>query len=209
MTDLVKDFQTTFGDRAQRIDADWRKDRAGILADGNLSDQGKQAALGKANEARQSAVERLQSEAELWVSYETKSAHEELAKAKAATAKNRRAILGDALIADLERRRFSLLTPDELIAAVDTAPDDWHRVLYGELVEMELRGRAHSGDNAAQAALGSFAGTIPADVMELSQTLTEFENQSGAILSQLDVTAHKEQLAVTFGVNADYIETGD
>ncbi|MBI3957241.1 MAG: hypothetical protein HY328_00430 [Chloroflexi bacterium] len=82
MTNLLGDFENKFSGRAAQLDADYRKHRAEILADRNLSEQGKAAALQAADTQRQNAVKRLRGEAELWAKFEIADAHKELAKAR-------------------------------------------------------------------------------------------------------------------------------
>lgn len=107
MANLVHDFEGNFSARAAQLDTDWRKHRAEIQADRNLSEQGRAAALLNADTARVGAVNRLRGEAELWAKFEIADAHKELAKVRSASADKRRRVLGDALTADLARRLCS------------------------------------------------------------------------------------------------------
>jgi len=206
MTDLIADFRDTFGERASAIDAEWRKHRAAILADANLSGQGKQAALADADTRRREAVQRVKNEAEMWAKYEISSAHETLAKARAEDAKQRRSILGDALTADITRRRLAMMAPVEMMAAIETAPDDFHATLYRELVDLELRTRANDGDNGAAGALLNLGSLVPEGVRELETALSEFERRGDDLVNNLDATQYRENMGDAFGVNPEYVD---
>lgn len=206
MTNLVDDFNSTFGDRARTIDAEWRQHKARILADANLSQQGKAAALTDADERRREVVGQLQSEAESWARFEIADAHKDLAKVRAAAADKRRKVLGDQLTADLARRRFSMMAPSEMLAAADTAPDEFHATLYRELVDLELRERVAGGDTSAGGALLNLGSILPEDVRELENALTHFERTGDSLLENLDATAYRERVGSALGVNPEFVE---
>ena len=190
-------------DRARAIDREWRTRRAAILADRNLSNEGKRVQLEDIDARRVSAVSALQEEATRYIGARTKVLGEKLQRAAADELEARRKLLGDAVIVDLWARRLPKMTGRAMLDAYSGAVG-WEREVIRAyaLAALDDR-RTEAGDLVKPADVLAAQGLQPEGSTELDELREKVRNlTNGATwVESLDMDGQRRQMAVTFGVS--------
>lgn len=155
--------------RADALYGTYQKAAAAAQNDASWSIQGKQDVIAKAKAAYRRDMDALLAEANAEIA-RAKDAN--AAMRKAALAKEtarRRSVLGDAVYADLVRRRVEAMPSNKIVEAIEGAPSEFEKELtrcYGELViAQRVAGPERTVyDEHAQKALQEQAAAVTAEI---------------------------------------------
>lgn len=188
--------------RAQAIDAQYRKQADEARQNVNFSDAGKADFLAKTEAARRQQIAALQDEARRRIDADRARVALDLKKAKGAEAKRLREVLGDQVALTLYRERIARMTSKEILAAYEDAADDWEKAVVGEFGRLVVEERAKSDAPTREdftAVQGLKKATSPA-LVALEDKARDLE-RADKWVADLDFDAYRGRIADTFGFN--------
>jgi hypothetical protein len=155
--------------RAKALYDTYQNAVAAAQNDTGWSAQGKQDVIAKAKAAYRVGMDALTAEANTAIerARESNAAARNVALAKEVG--RRRGVLGDAVYADIVRRRVEGMRSDEIVKALEASPSEFERELLRAYGELEIAKRVGSAertvyDEHAQKALQEQAAAVTAEI---------------------------------------------
>ncbi len=204
MQDVVK----LYLDEARQLDRRYAAAAEAVRQDRDLSPEGKAKKLQQVEAERRQAVEAMQAEAQELISDTREAAQKALNAERKRQAEERRALLGDALYAQLLREELSASSPDEIRQRLAAASSPWERQLVLDYGNLELRRRTagRTPDAAEFGAMQELRQQTPERMRELQQQLQRLD---GFDVASLDKRGEAQRIGAVYGVNAAFVPDVD
>jgi hypothetical protein len=166
-----------------------------------LSAEGQKAAVDEATAKYQAKVDGIKARAEADLTAQRSKIVDGLSKIKAAEAKADRDLLGPEIQYRLIERRMAKATPEELVAWLDWARDDWEAEVIAQLGESLLPNVAI--DDSRFRAVSEFRARVEAKtdptIDKLQAALNHVDASMGS-LKRLDPVAWQRDVRVQFRI---------
>ena len=202
-------IQTELTAKAAKIDATYREGKQAVIADRNLSDEGKRAHLQVIETTRTNQVAALQEDAVRQLQAARSANLVALRKAKMATAEKERAILGDQTYMRLLERRVTAASAMDAVTLLEEAAGDWERVVLTSLVEMKIGGALASGQLSTDLVQGNarFQEIRAKDneLGDLDRQALQLGRDADDWVRTLDGVAYRENFAARMGVKPEFV----
>lgn len=187
-----------FQERARTIQAEYDAATERVRQDETLSVEGKTQRLQQLDERRRADVDALKAEAIDHVARERKTVDAQIAKLRAEDFAQRRAMLGDVILADLYRRTLSTLDSDGIERLYTEAADEFERELIRSLALVQLAEKAASDEyTLADMQLAHKLDATPSGLRALEVQRRELDEFG---IDDLDREAWRDRMASTYGL---------
>lgn len=200
MQDVVK----LYSDEARQLDRRYAAAAEAVRQNKDLTNAAKMERLQAIELDRRQAVQALRDEAQNVIADTRQAAQTALNAERKRQAEERRALLGDALYAQLLREELSASSPDEIRQRLASASSPWERQLVLDYGSLELRRRTagRTPDAAEFGAMQELRQQTPERVRELQQQLQTLD---GFDVASLDRRGEAQRIGAVYGVNAAFV----
>lgn len=192
--------------RAREIQDSYKREVEGWRKSPDHTKEAKEKFIALAENKRRQAVADLQAEAQAAIVLRratVERAHRQAAEKHLA---ERRALLGDAILADIFRRSVETLDPADIAAAYQAAPTQWEREViagYG-LPLLQMRARTNPSGDVLKA-LGELNQAEPEPMRQAAAELRDLDYDARR-LDELDRESYNAEIADRMGVRAEFLE---
>lgn len=198
--DTYEDYQT----EAAEVEAGYLQALEELRKREDLSPKGRADAAAKLDAERQNKVARLQGLHALSLKLDREHYADELRKAQAGEVARLRRVLGDATLTHIYELRLGRMTTQQVLDMHAAAVDEWQKTLLGELGAAVIEGRSTPATEDTDRQAVAQLRQAPQAVRDAEEALEELRHAEAAV-ARLDVHTYAQQVAVTFGVQAQYV----
>jgi len=200
----MQDVVSVYRDEARQLDAKYGAAAEAVRQNRELTDAAKLARLQQIEQDRRQAVQALRDEAQDMIADARQAAQTALNAERKRLAEDKRALLGDALYAQLLRDELSASSPDEIRQRLASASSPWERQLVLDYGSLELRRRTADRTPDAQefGAMQELRQQTPERMRELQQQLQRLD---GFDVASLDRRGEAQRIGAVYGVNAAFV----
>jgi len=200
----VQDVVKLYSDEARQLDRRYAAAAEAVRQNKDLTNAAKMERLQAIELDRRQAVQALRDEAQNVIADTRQAAQTALNAERKRQAEERRALLGDALYAQLLRDELSASSPDEIRQRLASASSPWERQLVLDYGSLELRRRTadRTPDAAEFGAMQELRQQTPERMRELQQQLQTLD---GFDVASLDRRGEAQRIGAVYGVNAAFV----
>ena len=184
--------------QATAIDAQYRRDLDTLAKRQDLSQLGKVEGAQYLDAVRRTAVQRLQDEARQRHEAALQAAQAAQRAQRAAEIENKRAVLGDVILADIYRRQIANSSGDELLTLLEESADGFEKMLVTELARAELSER-YTMPNPNRADIQAWQQLQPEPAVDYEL------KQAGQRIEQLDLAKYRQSAGDRLNIDARYV----
>lgn len=186
--------------QAKTLDSRYQRDMKDIANDDALTPTGKVEKAAQLDAQRRTQVAALQAEAQRRIDAAKVTAAQDMAAAKAAALDEKRKLLGDAVLADIYRRRLERLDSDGIARLYENAATPWEKAVIGEYGMLALEERTAAPD-ASRADFVAWQTLRQVDAPGKDDAIQQAET----VAQQLDLAAYRQGMADRLNVSAQHV----
>jgi hypothetical protein len=194
--------------RVAALDDEYRAAVAALRQSSEFTAEGLEKQIEQARARRDQAIARVQEQAAAYLQQRRNGVAKDIKAARLREAYERRKLLGDVVTVELLRQEIGVMSPTEVVDAVEGAPDVWHRTVLTSLAHTALRAQNPANVDTVQAWARLSTLTRDPHLAESEKVLREVQVDE-SLLERLDPDAYRQDLSDSFHVDADAVSLSD